>query len=200
MSEFAPFQIWDFRLEYLGEMTVDARLPAREASEHAAEGVRVSDERRGGIFHVYVLRPEPDGGEPVVLGRRFDAEEPQLMTSRSGVVSYRLTAGVRLEPSGLSMLFRIAGRWRGENQGWTAVGGLRAEEALEQIGGVHGLLALLNRVPEARPAELRRAARGERIVFGLTAITGPVAFWCMSRLMPLQTQIRGGECLLPGSS
>jgi len=200
MSEFAPFQIWDFRLEYLGEMTVDGRLPARDASEHAAEGVRVSDDRRGGIFHVYVLRPEPNGGEQLVLGRRFDAEEPQLMTSRSGVASYRLTAGARPETSGFSMLFRIAGLWRGEGEGWTAVGGARAQEALEPVGGSDGLLALLERVPGVERAELRPGARGERIFFESTAITGPVAFWCMSRLMPLQIHARGREGLLPGSS
>ncbi len=113
------------------------------------------------------------------------------MTPRTGLAGYRLTAGVRPEASGSSILFRVAGPWRGEVEGWTAVGGARSDEALEPVGGRDGLLGLLNRVPDVGQADRRPAARGERIFFGSKAITGPVAFWCMSRLMPLQTQDRG---------
>lgn len=197
MNEFLPFDIWDFHLEHLGEVAVDGRLPGREASSHDAQGVRVSDERRGGVFHVYVLRPETEGGEQVVLGRRFDVDEPQLMTPRSGLAHFRLTAGIRREATGRSMLFRIAGAWRGPGEGWTAVGGERADDALETVGGSNGLVGLLRGVPDAGGPVLSPGARGVRIVFGSEAITGPVAFWCMSRLMPLVTADRGRAGLLP---
>jgi hypothetical protein len=190
VSEFNPFDIWDFRLEPLGRVGVDGRLSAREGTVHPAEGVRVSDERRGGVFHVYVLDALEVGGERVVLGRRFDRDEPQLLTPRTDGPSFRLTAGVQPESSGWSMLFRVAGPWRGEGEGWTAVGGDRAEEALTSIGGTTGLLALLTAVPDSGTATLSAGTRGTRILFESVAITGPVAFWCMSRLMPLVTHER----------
>jgi hypothetical protein len=196
---FESFDIWDFHLEDLGDVAVDGRLPARDETSHLAEGVRVSDERRGGIFHVYVLHPPPDGGERIVLGRRFDADEPQLATSRAGVVSYRLTAGIRPESSGCSMLFRIAGPWRGECAGWTAVGA-SPDEALRPVGGTSGLLELLSSVPDAGTPSLQPGPKGKRIAFTSAAITGPVSFWCLSRLMPLQTRDRSGGGLLPTSA
>lgn len=190
MPEFPSFDIWDFRLEHLGEVEVDGRVSAREGTRHAGEAVRVADERRNGVFHVYVLDPTPDADERIVLGRRFDQDEPQLMTPRTDVASYRLTSGVKREATGCSMLYRVAGPWRGEGEGWTAVGGERADDALAGIGGSAGLLTLLRSVPGSGEPRLIAGSRGTRILFKTDAIAGPVAFWCMTRLMPLVTHAR----------
>jgi hypothetical protein len=190
VAEFPPFDVWEFHLEYLGEVVVDGRLSGREGTQHPAEAVRVSDERRGGVFHVYALHPASDGDERVVLGRRFDQDEPQLMTPRTDVASYRLTSGVKREATGCSMLYRVAGPWRGEGEGWTAVGGERAEDALAGIGGSAGLLTLLTSVPGSEEPRLIAGSRGTRVLFETGAIAGPVAFWCMTRLMPLVTHVR----------